>query len=280
MKTEISYSFFDQQLLDEIQLSISLIDAMNDENLHDHVHKLRKSMKRMRGWLRAVRPDSKAKKYNQELSSIGKEISTLRDSTSSLEALERIRQKYGEWLAPALIFDLEKYLQDERKIICDKFRPRMSRVKNRLNDLQQDYEPFYVDDITDLFRGMGKTYETAKSLLNNCLEKYDQDTYHEWRKRTKDLQNQTLLFPDGNPFFLQLHAQFDALTSALGNDQDLHLLEECLLFSPLDPAARNIIAALLAKEHNEFQQQAFILGKDLYQDSPNSFIKKLATNHE
>ena len=276
MSQETAYSFFDQLLIEELRHSLEIIDESDDFTIHEAIHQLRKSMKRIRGWLRAVRPAGNAKKYNQELSGIGKEISALRDSTSAIECAERLKTKFGDHLNPEIFKSLEDSLISQREDLASHIRPKLMRVRARLAALLHSYDPFYIDSYTDLLRGITRTYEVARENLGVCIEKFDPDVFHEWRKRTKDLQHQCLMFPDEISFFHDLHSTFDKLTDALGNDQDLYLIEDAMKQWKTGDEARELIYALTRSDHERLQAEALKMGKSVYEETPNSFIKKLA----
>ena len=269
-------SFLDEYIIAELNDGIRLLDLAEDSNLHQTVHALRKSMKRIRGWLRSVRPEANAKSYNRELSGIGKEISNLRDSTSAIESLDRIRDRYGSWLNEDILHLFETELIEYRSKITETNRPTLMRVRARLAALRNKYEAFEVSGYPDLLHGIQQTYIDAREAFREISKNKDSETFHEWRKRTKDLQNQMLFFPDDIPFFNKIHVGFDELAGFLGNDQDLYLLEAALSNSALPEDAKDLLSALISYEHHNLQQDALRIGNELFDKTPKIFISQIA----
>ncbi len=268
-------TFLDDYILAELNECIKILDLVEEKNIHQSVHTLRKSMKRMRGWLRAARPAGNAKSYNRELSGIGKEISNLRDSTSALESLDRIRNTYGPWMNQQLLTTMENELMEYRSKITEAMRPVFMRVRARLSALLHNYESFGISGYSDLLHGIQQTYTDAREAFRETSEKKDAESFHEWRKRTKDLQNQMLFFPDDIPYFNKVHLSFDELAGLLGNDQDLYLLEAAIPDSSLPEEAKALLSAIMSYEHHRLQNEAVRLGRAIFDKTPKIFVRQI-----
>ena len=265
--------FFDRCLIDELKRSLGILDSIDETNLHERIHELRKSLKRLRGWLRAARPHKNAKIYNRELSSIGKEISSLRDSTSALESMERLRDKFGPWLKNKTFNDLEKYLQKERYQLTHSKRPVLIRIRARLEMLLGTFEPFGFTDISDLYDGIKNTYDHSRKAIKELEFNMNAEAYHELRKRTKDLQNQLLFFPD--EMIKTTEENLKTITTLLGNDQDLYLLEDSLKESSFNSGSKEVLQALINSEHDHLKSTALDLARLVFDMSSRKFILKL-----
>jgi len=278
MKENQDKSFFDQAIVKELEQCLGSLDQMDEDNLHGTIHLLRKSMKRLRGWLRAARPAENSKSYNRELSSIGKEISELRDSTSAIECMLRLQEAYCHAITPAIFEQINITLQEQRKKLTQSMRPAVMRVHARLASLHNNYAPFGFTEINQLLPGIQETYAVSQRAFQQVIEKNDGHVLHEWRKRNKDLQFQLLLFPDLAPFFQDLHAAFDRLSTLLGHDQDLYLLEAAVPSADLDEKQKHLVEALIQFEHRSLIEEAVMAGKKIYNSSPKTFIHQIA-NH-
>ncbi len=275
---ESAYSYFDQLILAEINKCLHLVRTSNQNTLDEAVHETRKSLKKIRGWLKAVWSLPNARSFNRRLSTAGKEISTLRDSSSALEALEKIRLKYDPYLKPSTLDPLNEYLLNKKDTVAKTAEKRLHRTEARLLEFQKSYEPFYINDPADLLKGISRTYSAARSALLAIEEKIESEHLHEWRKRSKDLQYQCLLFPEKIVFMQSLNAEIALITTILGNDQDLYLLDNALRNIPLDTLQVELLEGILTREHAQCHSEALTMGHKIFRDSKNIFIKTIAEN--
>ncbi|MCA6074910.1 CHAD domain-containing protein [Fulvivirga sedimenti] len=273
---ESAYSFFDQLILSELTNSLQLLKTSHENVVHPVVHETRKSLKKIRGWLKAAGSHPNTKKYNQQLSSIGKEISALRDSSSAMDALQKVREKYGSLLSPAVFMPVVEYLNNRKEILSGAAIKRLSKTESRLLEFQRSYEPFYVDDPSDLLQGISKTYGAARAAFSATKTTGESEHFHEWRKRSKDLQYQCLLFPEPPVFIQDLNREISLLTTILGDDQDLYLLNNALAHLNLEDTHQDLIEDILTREHSLHHNEAITIGSKIFKDPKNIFIKELA----
>jgi CHAD domain-containing protein len=187
--------------------------------------------------------------------------------------MERLHEKYGPWLKKRIFKNIEKHLQKERQQLTHSKRPVLIRIRARLELLYETYEPFGFTDISELYDGIKNTYESSRKALKELESHLDAEAYHELRKRTKDLQNQLEFFPD--EIVKPIEEELKIITTFLGNDQDLYLLEESLEEDLLKSGAGDLLEALIKNEHDHLKDTALNQAREVFEKSSRKFIHNL-----
>src|ERR1019366_725013 len=127
--------------------------------------------------------------------------------------------------------------------------------------------------------GLRRVYRTGHRALASAAENQSVENLHEWRKQAKYLWHQLqLLEVAWTVGEKELVDQTHKLATLLGEDHDLAVLRETLAADPLAYGGDRILKGVFAvidRQREELEGQAFALGRELYQDSPKAFTSRI-----
>lgn len=216
----------------ELSRALALLsDGDGDRN--QAVHEARKSLRRVRAWLRLLDRDrhEKLAAVDAAIRLVRRTIGPLRDAASRIEALDRLRKRDG-------LTDVKESLTRARQQLALQLAARWSRrpVAGRawvrlllnLQTLLTDVANWPLEGITEaeLRRGIKRAFRRACIGRKDCAGRVGAVRRHAWRGRVRILLLQgQLLNPHGE--FPGL-AAFKALAQGLGNENDLALVGRVL----------------------------------------------------
>lgn len=132
---------------------------------------------------------------------------------------------------------------------------------------------------------LAKIYSRGRRAMRRALKTKDAADMHEWRKRVKDLRYATeALSPaDGKrgaaDAMRKLARRADKLGEALGEEHDLAIIDarvkaERALFEG-DEEGRKALLRAVSRRRKRLRRQAAKLGKELYEERPKRFAKRM-----
>ena len=103
------------------------------------------------------------------------------------------------------------------------------------------------------------------------------ENFHEWRKRVKDLGYQMrLLKPIWPKMQKDLADELERLADYLSDDHDLAILRQTVVQRPPEDCTQlEDLVALIDQRRGELEVKAGRLGKRMYVDKPNAFVRRL-----
>jgi CHAD domain-containing protein len=282
--------------LEQFEASLDTLSSRSDLNLA--IHELRKSNKRVRALLRMVRPVIGDKVYRAEngaLARASRLVAPVRDGKVLLDAVTRLRGRYGHLLAPGVFGGVE-----------DRLRSRHDRMMNRILDdpevlaevttiiyrARSRYAAWPTDPsdarygariIPNSFRsiggGVGRTYEQGRKAMEGAYRTRDPGQFHAWRKQVKYLRHQMeILAPLWPEVIGGLAASLEHLGDVLGDDHDqteLIALVAALPELAPDPDERNLLIALSHQRRRELEAAARVMGGRIYAEAAEQFSGRL-----
>lgn len=282
--------------LEQFEASLDTLSSRSDLNLA--IHELRKSNKRVRALLRMVRPVIGDKVYRAEngaLARASRLVAPVRDGKVLLDAVTRLRGRYGHLLAPGVFGGVE-----------DRLRSRHDRMMNRILDdpevlaevttiiyrARSRYAAWPTDPsdarygariIPNSFRsiggGVGRTYEQGRKAMEGAYRTRDPGQFHAWRKQVKYLRHQMeILAPLWPEVIGGLAASLEHLGDVLGDDHDqteLIALVAALPELAPDPDERNLLIALSHQRRRELEGAARVMGGRIYAEAAEQFSGRL-----
>lgn len=264
-----------------------------EEHFHNAVHVARKSIKRVRAILAAVRGDLGEKVYGYEdqfLRDTGRMLSEVRSAVAVTEVAVLIRDIYGEFLAPGTFDETVRGLERRRDILTLKTMedPHLvGQVVSNLERAHQRYLAWPTDTGTDVYGrairdsyaalqpGMRTTYREGRSRMVKAYTRPSDDNFHDWRRRVKALRYQLeFLMPLWPEVLVGVAMTLDTLGGLLGEDHDFADLLTLLRVRPdlcANPRERSVLFALATQRRAELRLAAEILGRRVYADHPDAF---------
>lgn len=256
------------------------------EGLDKGIHEARKMFKKARALLRLIRPGIGKKGYrgeNNVLREAGQLLSPLRDSAVMVETVEKIRDWYGEQLAPQAFgktLEVLRNRHDERLEALKKDdRPVREAARISRDAVRRMMElPAEAMTADVAAAGLRRTYKRGRTAMARAEASPLPANFHEWRKRAKDLRYHLEVLRPLWPEVLKKWAkEVHVLGDILGDKHDLDVLEELLCtdggVAP-DPTERTVLLALLVSRNEQLQAQALAMGTVIYAEEPKAFAER------
>ncbi len=267
---------------EQIESALKDLDCP-DEKLHDGVHDARKGFKKIRALLRLVREPLGQPHYRQEnrrYRDAGRRISLVRDSKVHVETLDDLCAALPEEipaescaLARQILLDRHEQLLDQ--ILAAGIARRRVQLVLQEGLLDLESWPDFEDDFSTLQPGLIASYGSGRKRYRASLKRPSTELLHEWRKQVKYLWYQLRLLPPLWPAIIDPFAEAcHTLSSALGSDHDLALLDVELRQFEIPEEDRQTITRLIESRRHQVQLQAWDLGMRLYAETPAAFAKR------
>jgi CHAD domain-containing protein len=282
--------------LEQFEASLSGLSTRSD--LNTTIHELRKSNKRVRALLRMVRPVIGDKVYRAEnnvLAHASRLVAPARDGKVLVDAVARLRSRYGHLLAAGTFGGIEERLRHrhERMLARVTDDPELLRqvsaiiYKARSRYAAWPTEPdeirFGPRIISNSFRsigeGTGHTYERGRRSMTLAYRSSTPEHFHEWRKQVKYLRHQMeIMSPLWPEVIGGLASSLEQLGDVLGEDHDQSELVRLTAAIPElapDPDERNLLIALSNQRRRELEGAARVMGGRIYAEGGPQFRNRL-----
>src|SRR5262245_25641294 len=251
------------------------------------VHEARKCLKKVRAVLRLVRPAIGEKNYRKEntcFRDAGRPLTEVRDAKIFIETLDRLAEHFKEHIVGRSFGDARQGLHDNLRavrkrvldeqhafaVVAEAVRQARGRIKSWA-DVPNKWAAV-GEGLEDVYRRAGDAH--ADAAADPTVEKL-----HEWRKQAKYLRYQLeILRPLWPERMEELANEADRMGDLLGDDHDLAALRQMLTDDPGrfgDEDDREVLLALIDRRRAELEQEAMLLGRRFFQDSPRDFARRL-----
>lgn len=253
------------------------------------IHDVRKRLKKVRSLLRLVRPALDSSAYaaaNDQLRALGQSLAPARDGAVYQATLANLLNLYGSTLDPHAFVDLQASLADwyrgqlERLEIGDRtldaFGADLKDIKAQLTQL-----PLKKTGWAAIAPGLKRIYRQGRERFQVAYDGGDDEAFHDWRKRVKDLTHDLhLLKALWPPVLKAFETETDRLAELLGDDHDLAALHQFLSSHAaalaIDEVALAVLLPLIDHRQRVLRQQANALGQTLYSETPRAFVSRLS----
>lgn len=268
---------------DEVNASLQSIEEMN---IHEAVHDIRKRLKKIRALARLVRDEMGEENYkniNIFYRDFGRELSEIRDLTAHLETIEALRQNYGDQLYAKFFNSLTKEIETHRDKLekelneqnfFSEYIPRQLRLAQK----KMVTWPVEEEDIKIILPSIKRVYKRGRKAMLKAKEEPSPGIYHEWRKRVKYLWYQLRLLEDLWPnFFDAWQDEVHQLADYLGNDHDLMVLKLKIEKNELEipEKQQELLLAIIKKTSENLRNQALEIGHLIYAEKPKLFKNRM-----
>lgn len=237
------------------------------------IHTARKAIKKERSLLRlargALRGNQRAAE-NAVLREAAARLSGLRDAEVMLQTLASLSERYGARLPEDATAAARERLERDREVE----RAREAAVQETVEDLRgvrrrvQDWH-LSVDGWAALAAGLERSYRDARRAMRRARRDPSLENLHDWRKRVKDTWYELrLLAPVCGPIVGGAAQEAASLSEVLGEEHDLGVLRDRLV-------ELEALTALIDERRAYLQAQAQLIGRRLYAERPNAFVRRL-----
>jgi CHAD domain-containing protein len=250
------------------------------------VHTARKHFKKLRGLVRLARDElgeQNYKKQNVYYRDMGRTLAGLRDADTLLEALQLLKDTYQDQLKTPVFDEINEMLREERDQIREEVAEKNSPQKTVLEELEKS--DAFIDKLIlapeswgPLLVSLKRVYKRGLKGYRKSLEEPSTEDLHEWRKRAKYLwYHFRLLQKAWPPVFEGMIKETHELSNLLGDHRDLTLLKNKIeQLDNLNPKSVLVIEAVSARHRQTLFEQAQVLGRKIYAETPKAFCKRMS----
>ena len=255
-------------------------------SLEEAVHEGRKSLKKVRALLRLMRPVLGADfaKENAALRDIGRQLSAIRDAHALIETLDYLQAKYRHELDDGGLTNLRQTLLDRKQAQEEHF-DSAQQIPLLVENLQQTCSraqtwPYKQTDILLVAKGVATSLQRGREQFHKAYQKPRPETFHDWRKRAKDLRYQLTLLQKLWPAVFQGYLESaKTLEELLGMEHNLTVLRHTLVKDgkTLGSAQEHQwLLPIIDLDHKAIRREAETLGARLYSDKPKQWIRRIS----
>lgn len=274
-------------VVEQVSNAIDQLEGRGEQDRDDAVHDARKSLKKARSALRLARHDigdEARAEENAALRDAGRRLSGARDAQVLLETLEKVaaddRLPAPREGVAALRSALEERraevvaeVHDDEGAAADVVR-ELEGVRGRAPEWPLDEQGFRCVE-----RGLRRILDKGRDARDAALaHDADDEAWHEWRKRVKDLWYSLRVLEPVAPRMLGgMVAEADELSDVLGDHNDLAVLVGAIdeHADVLEPAHAEQLTAAVRRRADELRLRSVPLGMRLYAESPKAFARRL-----
>jgi CHAD domain-containing protein len=280
-------------LFEEIDFARNQLTKHKDKDRDESIHEARKSIKKLRGLLRLIKPLIGGETYqreNQHLRDVGRNLSELRDTRAIIEIFEAVVKEAEpqELLADEVVQSIRSRLEahkseTEQNLNIDQTLgsavSALDTLREQVNDYQLNGQGF-----ESLERGLKNTYCRGRKAMSMAEKTPTPEEFHNWRKRVKDHWYHVRLLSDLNTAFINTREDdLKKLETWLGDDHNLVVLRETIDKDRAGfghPKQIRHFLAITKKHGQELRAKAKALGERLYKPKPKQFLKELVGARE
>jgi CHAD domain-containing protein len=263
------------------------LGAASRRELGEAVHDARKNLKRLRAGLRLTRDALGEEAYDRENTTFrmaGRRLSGARDARVLVAALDALTERFADELPDAVAAQLRARLAEEHEqaeAALHEDEAAISRTRDELAEARTRTAGWTLDEdgFDALGPGLRRIYGRGRKRIRAAQRDPTDEHLHEARKRAKDLWHATQLVRPAAPKRLKkLSRRTHRLADLLGDDHDLAVLRDYIVRHPqhfADEQSQATLLTVLDRRRRALQRRAFKLGKQVYEQSPKRFAKRV-----
>ena len=243
------------------------------------IHEARKSIKKIRGVLRLVRPDlgRTYRDENRVLRDAGRRLSQIRDAEAVIEVFDDLVQRYrgdlqkNSWAAIRRGLEGDKRETEKQAGVDSVLRQAATTLRRVGRDVKN--WPLPQDGFVAVKSGLRNSYRQGRKALALVQQHPAAENYHYFRKRVKDHWYHVRLLE--NLWTEEMKAReagLKDLQTWLGDDHNLVVLREKLQGKP----ETELFCALAGQYQTELRNKSVSLGLRLYEQKSNRFTKSMS----
>jgi len=272
-------------VIGEIDSAIEGLEKCSRTNRDEAIHEARKSVKKIRGALRLVRPElGKAfRDENRRFRDLGHHLSELRDAQAILEVFDSIAAQYAGNLQKNALTEIRYGIEaakreKEQSIGIEKL------IRTAVGTLRGAGKrvagwPLQKDGFRAIAPGLKLTYRSGRKALAKAQSDPHPLNYHDFRKRVKDHWYHIRLLESLWTEVQQAReSSLHQLETWLGDDHNLVVLCDQLQKDPAKyggPEHVQLFLALGAQHQKELREKSIALGQRVYEEKPRQFVQRM-----
>jgi len=244
------------------------------------IHGARKDLKKLRTLLRLLRGELPKKVYASEAGryrEAGRLLSPLRDAEVKLGTLDALA---GEPGLPAEAVESWRLILERDSEAAGETAPDRATEAEAIALIEAGRKGIEGWEVRDSWKaiaaGLERVYRRGRQGMRTARGRRDDEVWHEWRKRAKDLWYAQQLLAGAWPQVLEPAAEeAHHLSEALGDHHDLALLRADLHQRRLGEEETRDLETEIDRRQDELAAAALDLGARLYAERPKDFSRRL-----
>lgn len=271
---------------EELDSAIDQLQGRGDPDVDKAVHDVRKSLKKTRSALRLVRDDigsSVRRRENVVMRDAARRLSGARDAQVLIETIDDVAERAGGTLPADAAAALRSVLVDARERKLAEIGPAGGRAVEAAEELiavceRIDEWPLDDEGFESAASGLRRIHDRGRDAMREAFEVGDDESWHEWRKRVKDLwYSFRILCPVAPVQMRGMLDEADRLSDVLGDHNDVAVLREAVdeHAGALEPGHAELIRAALDRRRGELRLAAEPLGRRLYAERPKALARRV-----
>ena len=248
----------------------------------EDIHVIRATTKQLRALLRLVRllvPDEAFRRQNVQLRKAARMLAGFRDAAVALETLSSLAED-SDTKSSRIVFEeaavavrTAPWVHDHLAGVAtvrregaalESARPRWHFRLPRAKQWEQTVVGFEA------------VYRACRSRRKKVIRIGDEDSFHRWRIRVKNLYFQVQFLEPIWPKRLgRMTNKLQKLQSLLGDLHDLTVVEQLLRKQPKASGAVTVVLEAIDKRRQKLRKRACKLGDQLFDHKPDKLAKRL-----
>jgi CHAD domain-containing protein len=265
-----------------------IIYFCNADNLsvNTSVHEIRKSVKRIRAWLRFFKDNHGKNPFEEDDQRLHEWVRVLTDARESFVNYTLFDHYFSnkQFLPEKKVKQIIDALNKENQYQINKLYTEdyFSLIKNQIHSLILKTEQFKeAVPASSLHNELSETYEQAYALFFEGEEPFSREQLHKLRIKLKQLWFQfEAVKPAQARYFTTRTRQLNEGTEILGNDHDNFILLQHLrahYWKNLSQGEQKMAENLMARQHERTLSRLSGKLKMLFRENPEAFRKKITS---
>jgi CHAD domain-containing protein len=208
----------------------------------------------------------------------------VRDAQILVETLDKVAEHFADQVCdqsfPVLRKELMTYQREVRTRVLDE-EYAFATVETAVGEALERLDGW--TDVPNRWPSVGngvqRVYRQARRAFAEAAAEPTVEKLHGWRKQVKYFRYQMEILRAVRPEIMEpLARQADRLGELLGDDHDLAVLRQMLTQAPEHFGGAEelgLVFALIVRRRKELEEEANLLGRRLFQDSPKDFARRL-----
>jgi CHAD domain-containing protein len=270
---------------EEVDSALKELSHSNGKKRDEGIHEARKSIKKIRGAMRLVRPElgRAYKSENARLQSVGRKLSEIRDATAIIEVFDGLMEKHKDGLQKSASSAIRRGLEASKRE-TEQRAGTANAVKGATAVLRSigkrvDKWPLKKDGFKAIAGGLEERYRRGRQAMATVQKDDAPEKYHEWRKRVKDHWYHVRLMESLWTDVMQAHeTSLHDLETWLGDDHNLVVLCGKVQDAPENFGGEEnmrLFVALAQQEQKELREKSLSLGERVYERKPRRFVRDM-----
>lgn len=272
-------------VLEEIEAAAGQLSGSGKAGRDERIHEARKSLKKIRGVLRLMRPelDDLYEAENAHMRDVAGALSQFRDAGAIIQTFDALVERYRGELDGGALASVRRGLMArkehaEKQDGVEKVMRQMAAAIGREREAVEAW-PLASTGFPAIAPGLEKTYRRGRRAMAAVRLSPRAAKYHEWRKRVKDHWYHVRLLESLWNDAMRAHEKsLKELETCLGEDHNLTILREKVLADPASYGAGaeiGLLLKLIRRHHKELRANALALGARIYEEKPRQFTRRM-----